>query len=551
MRPATPLFCDKLNGFMPTGAGGQRLRVFLSYAREDLPRVTPFYDRLRQDGFDPWFDKANLKPGQEWRGEISNAIRSSDAVIVFLSRRSTTKEGFVQKEIRQALDVADEKPPGTVFLIPALIEQCVLPDRLSSLHAVSLSDEGAYEALIDSLSARAEQLAANKSFREQTQTSPSCPVDSLPCLLRAEGMTELISDIRFLIDKRTSNATAVSLFLNTLITNRIGRDGLTDIVLIYPGVRQTSVAAIGRLTAPNVVRFDSVTISTSDSVAVFIVKGLRVNAHAMGVAGDLTGNPVRGGVSFGDSQPMGFSAPIGYVLRGLVFSVQQEKDLSGQTVPREVFRICTLTCSEAFLGAFKTRMLMPVTSGMVWEIESIKYAGCRVQTIESSAENIIVGCADLKLYGVADSGTRFSVVFQNLPRGVRLFVSYGVTNASDRIIAQLTSDDRGPFSPPVNVEMLGNVPVVQLTITNGIALAVWEVVARDDFDLGRVEFEVFVSCDCDQRSEMMSMLNGAMVHGNFGPSGFIATADSASPVPRFAHSGWPAKLLGEGADMAS
>jgi hypothetical protein len=217
--------------------------------------------------------------------------------------------------------------------------------------------------------------------------------------------------------------------------------------------------------------------------------------------------------------------------------------LLGQTVPPEVFRICTLTYSENFVGAFKTRMLMPVKSGMVWEIESTQYADCRVQTIESCAENIIAGCADLKLYGAADSGTRLSAVFQNLPRGVRLFVSNSATNASDRMIAQLTSKERGPFSPPTNVEMLENVPVVQLTVTNGIASAVWEVIARDNFQLGMVAFEVFVSCDCDQGSEMTSVFDSAMVHGDFGSGGLTVIADSSSPVPRFAHDVRPAKLL--------
>jgi hypothetical protein len=37
-----------------------------------------------------------------------------------LSRRSLSKEGYVQKELRQALEVAKEKPEGTIFLIPAL-----------------------------------------------------------------------------------------------------------------------------------------------------------------------------------------------------------------------------------------------------------------------------------------------------------------------------------------------------------------------------------------------------------------------------------------------
>ena len=43
---------------------------------------------------------------------------------VFLSVDSVTKEGYLQKEIRQALDVANEKPEGSIFLIPARLDNC-------------------------------------------------------------------------------------------------------------------------------------------------------------------------------------------------------------------------------------------------------------------------------------------------------------------------------------------------------------------------------------------------------------------------------------------
>ena len=65
-------------------------------------------------------------PGQDWDLEIQKAVHKSDTVVVCLSNSSITKEGYIQKEIRFALDVADEKPEGTIFLIPArLVSQQV------------------------------------------------------------------------------------------------------------------------------------------------------------------------------------------------------------------------------------------------------------------------------------------------------------------------------------------------------------------------------------------------------------------------------------------
>jgi diadenosine tetraphosphatase ApaH/serine/threonine PP2A family protein phosphatase len=108
----------------------RKLRVFLCHASGDKPTVRGLYHRLRADGFDPWFDEESLLPGQDWQLEIPKAVRSSDAVIICLSSRAITKAGYVQKEIRYALDVADEQPEGAIFLIPLRLEECEVPERL-------------------------------------------------------------------------------------------------------------------------------------------------------------------------------------------------------------------------------------------------------------------------------------------------------------------------------------------------------------------------------------------------------------------------------------
>jgi hypothetical protein len=79
---------------------------------------------------DPWLDEKKILPGDDWDLEIKRAVRTSDIVLVCLSQHSLTKEGYVQKEIKQALDVADEKPDGTTYVIPLKLEPCDVPERL-------------------------------------------------------------------------------------------------------------------------------------------------------------------------------------------------------------------------------------------------------------------------------------------------------------------------------------------------------------------------------------------------------------------------------------
>jgi NAD-dependent SIR2 family protein deacetylase len=136
----------------------RNLKVFLCHASGDKPAVEGFYNTLVNDGIDAWLDKKNLIPGQSWQYEIPKAVKSSDVVIVFLSSLSVTKEGFVQKEIRIALDTADEKPEGTIFIIPARLENCEVPERLARFQWVDLFEEDGYERLYKALLLRAKSL---------------------------------------------------------------------------------------------------------------------------------------------------------------------------------------------------------------------------------------------------------------------------------------------------------------------------------------------------------------------------------------------------------
>ena len=125
----------------------RKLKVFLCHSRDDKPKVRELYRRLVDDGFDAWLDEEKLMPGQDWDLEIRKAVRNADVVLVCLSNGSTTKAGYVQKEIRFALDIADEQPEGAIYLIPTRLEDCSVPSRLSRWQWVDLfnfSDSGRF-----------------------------------------------------------------------------------------------------------------------------------------------------------------------------------------------------------------------------------------------------------------------------------------------------------------------------------------------------------------------------------------------------------------------
>lgn len=135
----------------------QRLQVFLCHSSADKLSVLALCKRLKNDGFAPWLDKEKLLPGQNWREEIPKAVRSSHVVIVCLSKEFQ-KAGYRQKEVLLALDVADEQPEGTIFLIPLKLEECEVPSRLGQLHWANLFDDDGYQHLVLALNTRSKDL---------------------------------------------------------------------------------------------------------------------------------------------------------------------------------------------------------------------------------------------------------------------------------------------------------------------------------------------------------------------------------------------------------
>ena len=136
------------------------LKIFISYASGDRAQAQKLHDHLHSLGTDPWFDVEDLLPGQDWKMEISKALDETDLILLCLSKKSVSKEGYVQKEMRLALDRALEIPPGEIFLVPARFEECDLPYSLRDFQWVDLYTESGMKKLTKSLSLRAAKIGA-------------------------------------------------------------------------------------------------------------------------------------------------------------------------------------------------------------------------------------------------------------------------------------------------------------------------------------------------------------------------------------------------------
>ena len=175
----------------------RRLRVFLCHSSGDKDEVRTLSSRLARPAFHLWLDEIDLLPGQFWQREIQKAVHESDVVLICLSSASINKKGYVQKEIKFALDAADEQPEGTMFLIPVRLENCKVPDRLSDWQWVNLYEANGFERLVTSLQRRAHELGiateeqpkagdvnqptpVHTASHQISQSEPSLPSHSSP-----------------------------------------------------------------------------------------------------------------------------------------------------------------------------------------------------------------------------------------------------------------------------------------------------------------------------------------------------------------------------------
>jgi anti-sigma B factor antagonist len=141
----------------------RKLKVFLCHASDDKPAVRELYQRLSaEDWIDPWLDEEKLLPGQDWDLEIEKAVEETDAVIVCLSTKGVSKEGYVQKEIKIALNAALFMPEDMIFIVPLRLDECKTPRHLRNIQYIDYfpkdREDWAYTRLLKGLGERARRI---------------------------------------------------------------------------------------------------------------------------------------------------------------------------------------------------------------------------------------------------------------------------------------------------------------------------------------------------------------------------------------------------------
>lgn len=132
--------------------------LFISYATPDRERVLPYHDWLQAEGYETWIDCNQLLPGQNWDLEINRAIDRATLILAFVSENTIARRGYVQRELKIAIDRLRDRLSDDIYIIPILLDDVAIPDELKRIQAISSSEPNCRPKIAAALQLQLERL---------------------------------------------------------------------------------------------------------------------------------------------------------------------------------------------------------------------------------------------------------------------------------------------------------------------------------------------------------------------------------------------------------
>ena len=206
--------------------------IFLCHADEDKKHVRELYQKLKEANYLPWLDEIHILPGQDWDYEIKQALKKSTFILICLSDTSVVKRGYLNKEIKWALERQDEMLTGDIFIIPVKLTPCELPYALENIQSVDLFKPNGFARLQQAIDF---QLDGNQGDeKNQKSNAPSSEFhNEEQAYLQAEN-SQLHATKKYSASNNTSISTTQKTSLVTYllecaaIRDRQTRDAILD-----------------------------------------------------------------------------------------------------------------------------------------------------------------------------------------------------------------------------------------------------------------------------------------------------------------------------------
>ena len=338
------------------------------------------------------------------------------------------------------------------------------------------------------------------------------------------------------------------------------------------------------LVSGNQVTFQGIPVlppATTGLARVFRITNVRANIS--GLSAGLAGTtPLTASVAISGSTSVPVNNPVltaGFIQAGLSTALRNKNNDGGLTTSKQTFAQCNsqpgsgstpvalgvLEFTKNFGTAFKVRVQpgqIPSIPGVIYNSES-----------GFVDPNVNVSSLSSTMYpGLADYGTRLKAVFNNVPSGVRLFVSTTNTagNTSDSNVlanstpyaalvsntvgAEMMADSGQTNTPPIvaatTSENKGNTAIAELPVINNTAEAVWEVLGTNPAALENFNFALYIVYKANPANNSPAVGTGT-VSLSYAPTptqgAFTTAAGTAASatlgIPRFADTSTASNFL--------
>ena len=136
--------------------------LFVSYSSHDKASARQIASDIRAHGHSVWLDEWEIRVGECIPSRIQGGLEGADFVVVLLSRQAVNSR-WVDREWKTAF--WDEVSNGRTAVLPALLEQCSVPELLKPKKYANLvrSYEDGLRELLDAIDYY-EQLDRSRDF---------------------------------------------------------------------------------------------------------------------------------------------------------------------------------------------------------------------------------------------------------------------------------------------------------------------------------------------------------------------------------------------------
>lgn len=134
------------------------MAVFLSYASQDIEAAQRICEALREAGIEVWFDRNELRGGDNWDRKIRQQIHDCALFVPLISANTDARhEGYFRREWRLAVERAGDMSDRKAFLVPVVVDDILeakadVPDRFRAVHWTHVPGGSAPGPLVDLVS---------------------------------------------------------------------------------------------------------------------------------------------------------------------------------------------------------------------------------------------------------------------------------------------------------------------------------------------------------------------------------------------------------------